>query len=232
MKKQIVFAVIAFVFLLLTTTVQAQNFLGIRSSLAFQNVSAPSLNGQLSFNTISTYTIGAVGEFNLSPNFSVQPELNYAEKGFKVNANAGGISVFGSTINLGGSAVTSFKYVDMPVLLKYKFGDEGGMRWYVTAGPTFGYATSGSLDTYADVIIKVKLTSTPIDFTANGFNQFELGGAVGGGFEIPVGDNKFFADVRYTHGFSDVYTVPTIGVAVRNTGLAIGVGYMFNFGNK
>lgn len=230
MKKQIFFAATAIVFFSVNTNVQAQNFVGGRLSLAFQNVSAPSLNGQVSFNTISTYTIGAVGEFALGPNLSVQPELNYAEKGFKVNADAAGISVFGTSINLGSSAVTSVKYIDVPVMLKYKFGDAGGLRWYVTGGPTFGYASSGSLNTYADVIIKLKLTSTPIDFTANGFNQFEVGGAIGGGLEIPVGDNKFFADVRYTHGFTDVYTVPVIGVAVRNTGFAIGVGYMVSFG--
>ncbi len=230
MKKQVLCAAMLAVILFLTNTkTNAQNYIGGRVSLAFQNVSAPSLNGQVSFNTISTYTIGAVGEFGLSPNLSIQPELNYAEKGFKVNADASGISILGTTINLGGSAVTSVKYIDLPVLLKYKFGDEGGVRWYVTGGPTFGYAASGSVDTYADVIIKVKLISTPLDFNANGFNRFEVGGAVGGGVEIPAGAGKFFADVRYTRGFTDAYTVPTIGVAVKNTGVGIGVGYMVGF---
>ena len=107
MKKQIVLAAMAFVFLFLNKTLQAQNFLGLRSSFAFQNVSAPSLNGQVSFNTISTYTIGAVGEYAFGPNLSIQPELNYAEKGFKVNALGGGISILGSALNLGTSAVTS-----------------------------------------------------------------------------------------------------------------------------
>ena len=227
------FVALTALFIFSNTIVKAQNFIGARASLAFQNVSAPSLNGQLSLNTISTYTLGAVAEFGLSPNFSVQPELNYAEKGFKVNVTAGdGINILGTTINLSGSAVTSVKYIDLPVLLKYKFGEEGGVRWYVTAGPTFGYAASGSLDTYADVLIKIKVTSTPIDFTANGFNQFEVGGAFGGGVEIPVGDGKLFADARYTRGFTDAYTVPAIGASVRNTGFAIGAGYMFSFGGK
>lgn len=230
MKKQAFFlSIAAAIFFLTSTSVKAQNFIGGRVSLAFQNVSAPSLNGQVSFNTISTYTIGAVSEFGLSPNLSIQPELNYAEKGFKVNPDAGNISILGTTINLGGSAVTSVKYIDLPVLLKYKFGEPDGVRWYVTAGPTFGYAASGSVDTYADVIIKVKLLSMPIDFTANGFNQFEVGGAIGGGVEIPTNNGKFFADVRYTRGFTDVYTIPTIGVAVHNTGIGIGIGYMMGF---
>jgi Outer membrane protein beta-barrel domain len=183
---------------------------------------------QIDFKTISTSSIGLVADVKLTDNISFHPELNYTEKGFKTNIGKD-LSLLGVQLPLGARAATVVKYVDAPLTIKYKFGNTEGVSFYAMAGPTVGYALSGKLETSAKVIIDIKIASTPIDLTSQNYTRFEVGGILGAGMNVPVGNGNFYIDARYTRSFQDVYEVPVVGAKVRNKGFGIGLGYVHNF---
>jgi Outer membrane protein beta-barrel domain len=227
MKKSIFLAVCFSIFsgALLT----AQNIaLGARTGIMWNSVVSNSLANTIDFKTISTSSIGLVADVKLTDNISFHPELNYTEKGFKTNIGKD-LSLLGVQLPLGARAATVVKYVDAPLTIKYKFGNTEGVSFYAMAGPTVGYALSGKLETSAKVIIDIKIASTPIDLTSQNYTRFEVGGILGAGMNVPVGNGNFYIDARYTRSFQDVYEVPVVGAKVRNKGFGIGLGYVHNF---
>jgi hypothetical protein len=226
MKK----ALFAIIFSAVAFAANAQNFsLGGRVGYNWNNVSVPNFNGTVNFKTYANTNFGLVGDIGLTNNFSIQPELNYTQKGFGLSQTAD-LTLFNVPLPVGVNAVTAVKYVEMPILAKYRFGTEGA-RFYLAAGPSVGYAVSGDLVTYAHAIIDVKVATIPINFSQVNYNRFEVGGVVSAGVELPIGKAKLMLDARYMHGFSKVYTVPVIGADVKNTAFGGSVGVAIPFGS-
>jgi hypothetical protein len=227
MKKN---SVLTALFVLLTFSfINAQGVsLGARAGMVWNHVVSRDLNSTLDFNTINAASVGLVANIHLTDNISFQPELNYTEKGFKTSVGTD-LKLFGTNLPIGARANTVVKYLDMPLALKYNFGTEG-VRFFAMAGPTLGYALSGTIETYTKVlIVDVKAATTPINLNNENYKRFEVGGIVGSGVSIPVGNGNFYADVRYTRSFQDVYEVPIVGAKVRNQGFGVGIGYLMNF---
>ena len=220
MKK----AVIAIVFSAIAFAANAQTFsLGGRVGYNWNNVSVPNFNGTVNFKTVSSTNFGLVGDIGLTNNFSIQPELNYTQKGFSLQ-QTGDATLFNVPLPLGVTAKTAINYVEMPILAKYRFGTEG-VRFYVAAGPSMGYALNGNLITYAHAIIDVKVATVPINFSQVNYKPFEVGGVASAGVELPIGKAKLLLDVRYQHGFNKVYQVPVIGSDVKNTAFGASIGF-------
>jgi hypothetical protein len=226
MKK----ALFAIIFSAVAFAANAQTFsLGGRVGYNWNNVSVPNFNGTVNFKTYANTNFGLVGDIGLTNNFSIQPELNYTQKGFGLSQTAD-LTLFNVPLPVGVNAVTVVKYVEMPILAKYRFGTEGA-RFYLAAGPSVGYAISGDLVTYAHAIIDVKVATIPINFSQVNYNRFEVGGVVSAGVELPIGKAKLLLDARYAHGFNTVYTVPVIGADVKNTAFGGSVGFAIPFGS-
>jgi hypothetical protein len=227
MKKNIFLAVCFSVFSF--SFLSAQSIaLGARAGMMWNNVVSGDLDNTIDFKTISTSSIGLVADVKLTDNIAFHPELNYTEKGFKTNIGKD-LNLLGVQLPLGARASTVVKYVDMPLTIKYNFGNTEGVNFYAMAGPTLGYALNGKLETSAKVIIDIKIASTPINLASQNYARFEVGGIVGAGMNVPVGNGTFYIDARYTRSFQDVYEVPIIGSKVRNQGFGVGLGYLHNF---
>jgi hypothetical protein len=226
MKKSILaivlFAIASF------ASVSAQTFsLGGKVGYNWNSVSAPSFNGTLNFKNMTNTNFGLVAQIGLTDNFSIQPELNYVQKGFRLNETKD-LTLYNVPIPLGVNVVTAVKYLDMPILAKYKFRGQGASG-YVFAGPSVGYALNGNLETHAQVIIDFKVASIPFNLDAVNYKRFEVGGVVGAGFEVPIGGAKLFGEARYTQGFNKVYEVPVVGAEVKNKGFGVSAGFTVPF---
>jgi Outer membrane protein beta-barrel domain len=226
MKKNIFLSAILSVFAF--SFINAQNVaVGLRVGASWQNVQSRDVTA-LGFNNISVASFGAVADVKLTNNITFHPEINYTEKGFKSNVGTD-LSLFGTSLPIGARATTVVKYIDAPLTIKYNFGNTEGVHFYAMAGPTLGYALSGNIESYAKVLITdIKIATTDIDLSAQNYKRFEVGGVIGAGVNLPVGNGNIFIDGRYTHSFMDVYEVPVVGAKVRNQGFGFSVGYSFN----
>jgi hypothetical protein len=225
-KMKNIAKIVASAIALFTTNIHAnaQVSIGGRFGVTANNVVAPSLNNTLSFNPTYNYSAGVVAEIPLGNWLAVQPELNYTTKGFGMKLSKD-FKIFDISLPLGVKAETKFHYLEVPLLLKAKFGGES-VKGYVTAGPTLGYALAGRLTGSTSLLIDVKVYDSPINLNTSGFNRFEVGGLIGGGVAVETGKGQLFLDARYTRGLTESYEIPVIGTKVMNQGYGLSMGYL------
>lgn len=214
--------------LLLTFSVFAQTKIGFKTGIQRAGINDNlSISGYNPAKFITSPQIGLVAEFGLGDHFSLQPELSYTPKGFKIKEGVS-LDVIKIPIDLGATLVTKVNYLNLPLLAKYKFGT-GPVRGYVMAGPEVGYAVNGSFKTRARVIVEFTVLDEPINLDKAGVDRFDAGATLGGGVSINTGSGDLFFDARYTRSFTDIVDVPVIDVPVKNQGIQLNVGYLFAF---
>ncbi len=167
MKKLILLAIALIGF---TTVSTAQDIkFGVKGGVNFST-----LSGNSSLDARTGYHIGVVGQVSLVDKFAIQPEILYSAQGAD---------------NL------DIDYVNIPILLKYKF-----LKFLsFDAGPQFGILVN---DEYSD-IVETK--------------SFDVSAALGAGVEF----GKFFGQLRYNIGITDVIE----DVDSKNGTFQVSVGY-------
>ncbi len=152
--------------------------------------------------------LGAGGflTFALGPNLALQPELLYVQKGAKYEE--GGVT-----------ATLKFDYLDIPVLLKYRFPTEGSIRPNLFAGPV------GSIKMSADLKVEAggEDASTDVSDEVKGF---DFGVAFGGGLDFALSSSTLTFDVRYTLAMTD-WPDTDVSASAKNNGWLVTVGVGF-----
>lgn len=232
-KAPKILAIVALVAAFYTTSF-AQLSLGLRGGLHIGNVYTTEGLDAITpdFEYITGPTVAGVLEYGISDNFALQTELAITRKGFKLREDFD-VNLFNIPIPVGASAESRFNYLEVPLLAKVKFGDDV-VHGYITAGPTFGYATSGRLITRANALFEFKVSDTDINLDAINYERFEVGGSIGAGLGFTTGFGQLFADARYTRGFTELYDIPVIDERIRNQGFAVSIGFLvpLNGGNR
>jgi hypothetical protein len=224
MKKHSLILTLALIFL--SVSLFSQVNIGFSAGLNTSKVSSSDIAGfSPNFKSIDGTRIAAIAEFEITEKFSLQPEIAYTSRGFKIKEGID-LKLFGFDLPLGVEAVTKFKYVEVPLLAKYKFGDKA-VKAYIVAGPSIGYATKGKIKTQANFILDIPLTSSDINLQSNNIQRFDFSGVIGAGLDFNVGNGSLFVDARYTHGFSKMDNLSIADLAVQNRNFGVSLGYKF-----
>ncbi len=214
----------------MTTTAFAQVSIGVRAGVQFNNVYTTDGFGAVAPNFLNTdeANLGLVIEIPVAGGFSFQPELAYTTKGFGLKQGLD-TELLGVEIPLNASAETRIRYIEMPLLAKYKFGEKA-FTAYVAAGPTLSYATDGQIDTKVTALFEFDLGNVPLDLDKEKYQRFDVGATVGMGLQYDFGPIAAFADARYNRGFAELYNVPIVDEKVRNSGFGFNFGLMVPIG--
>lgn len=209
----------------------AQTTFGVKSGVAIQKVYTSEGLGAVApnFQNLVEFQFGVNADVPVFGALSFQPELLYTTKGFGLDQGFEQ-ELFGTQIPLEAEAKTKFRYLEVPLLAKVSFGDPSGPRAYFVAGPTFGYALSGQLQTRARALVSFDLPNVDINLEDINYERLEIGAAVGAGVQFPVGPVRLFADARYQRGFTELYNFPLVEEKVRNTGVAVSAGMALPIG--
>lgn len=140
---------------------------------------------------------------------SIQPEINYLNRGY-----SGEINVVGQSIE------RTVAYLDLGALLKLNFGNDAGLGFYVGAGPMYSYAVSGTQTSL--------LGENDIDFDAERLNRGELQFAGIGGVKFG-GAYRFFVEARYNGTLGD--QSDSDNVEIRQNSIGVNGGVMIPLGN-
>lgn len=220
--------------LLMTSSIVAfsQISIGLKGGFSSSNIYATEAIDQVlpNFKDMTSFNIGAVAEIGISDNFAFQPEIGFTKKGFAAKEGLD-IELLGVPVPLGVKAVTQIDYIDVPLLAKYKFGNEG-INAYVLAGPSIGYALDGRVLTKATVLIDFNIAKTPINLDAINYQRLEIGGTAGAGFAVNTGIGQLFMDARYNLGFTQLYDIPLVNEKLRNKSFAINAGFLIPIGSS
>ncbi len=212
---------------------------GVRANVHFASQSLPAdvANSLSSFGGLQNIIgigIAVPIEISLTDMFSIQPEIMYLQKGAKLAIDVAGVAKIDASQKL--------NYLEVPVLLKVNFLKDAPLGISLLAGPSFGYALSGTnVVTASGSSIPATNQTTDEDF--KDFARFELGlhGGINLGFAL--GSGKIILDARYLFGLSNLSssantsvsipgTTPTTSTTndkITNRGYSIGLGYMIYF---
>lgn len=171
---------------------------------------------------------GIMAEYKFNELFAITTEVNYTEKGFRTSADYD-LSFQDLEIPIGVEAVMRLRYIDVPLMAKYKFYCSQRFNAYVTGGGYFGYGVNGNLKTKARVILDFNLSNTPLNLGNKNFDRTEFGGVLGAGIELPVSSGKFIIDARYSHAYNPLVDDFLVDVRLRNRGFSLGLGYTYTF---
>lgn len=219
--------IFAILFTFIATAGFAQKSIGVRGAFTASTVTKFDLIENITpdFKFLPAGSGAFFIEIPLDANFSLQPELGFTQKGFKVEEgiNVGG-DFLGINIPINGKVNFKTNYIELPVLLKYHVGDKEAAHYYVALGPSLGYMVDANLSTKAFGIFPINT-----NLNNNMYKPLEFSGVVAMGFELPVAANmKAFVEGRYQHGFSRVLDTPVIELPMRNRTVSGGLGVKFN----
>lgn len=201
---------VLFLFALLTTTgLSAQSF-GLRVGVNATNATVDLNDVDVDTDGETNLMLGIFADLPLGTRLiSLQPELNYQNRGY-----SGEINILGQSIE------RTVAYLDLGGLVKLNFGTDEGLGFYVGAGPQYSYAISGTVtDINGD---------RDVDFDSDRLNRGELQFAGVGG--LTFGDNfRFFVEARYNGSFSNQSDLDNSDIRQRSIG--VNGGIMIPLGN-
>jgi hypothetical protein len=114
---------------------------------------------------------------------------------------------------LGVESTMALDYVEVPVLLRVRFGS-GRIRYYAAGGPSTAFLARAKMRTaFSGSVEEFDL--------ADSVEQVDFGFAAGGGVEI----GKVIVDARYTAGLSDIDANER--AKTTNRAIAVTAGFRF-----
>jgi Outer membrane protein beta-barrel domain len=221
MKKQIL--LLSALFISGFAFSQTQPSFGIRAGVSSSNIKGDVSN---SLNDILEYTNGMVTTNNktgvyagvytnipLSNIVSVEPGINYTQRGYEMKGELG---IKGAEF-LGANAKVQLNqhYVDLPVVLKLNMD---GLQLF--AGPQVSYLVKSDLKTTAGVL-GFNLLNESFDAT-NQFNSWDAGFTAGLGYQFNNGLN---ISAAYDHGFSRIDANQNFDAYNRSFKLGLGLNF-------
>lgn len=210
MKIKFLFTMLFAVGMTFTSMAQSVSF-GPRVGATFSKISISDGDGDELEDELK-YTpglqVGAVANFAVGELLSIQPELLFIQKGFKIGDSDAYIK---GTSN----------YIEVPVLAKITFGSEQ-LQGFVTGGPTAGYLMSGK----SSMKYGGTEASDSYEFEDED-NRVELGASFGVGLGYNLGAGALNLDVRYGLGLTSLYEVESGESKSRNRVLGVSVAYLF-----
>jgi hypothetical protein len=184
----------------------------------------------------TTFNVGGLVEFRLSPMFALQVNALYNQKGMKLEGDFNTeIVEQGIPISIRGSVVESINltYLSFPVLAKVEFG-QSNIKPYIIAGPEIGFLLSAT-NIAESTAEGEAMGQTVGPFTVeqeedikDSFETFELALNFGVGLMIPLGNVDIFADAQYSLGLTKINKESISGGDdIKNQVIMIDVGILF-----
>ncbi len=218
-----------FALLLTVNFANAQDIkVGVKGSLNLSNIPNFTVVETLGQDLKYMATPGAAlfAEIPVNANLSFRPEVAYNRRGGKLaSLNLGGGTVGNILGNLA-NAKLNLDYIDVPLLLKYRFSPEAEGSAYAIAGPSLGFMVGHTMSNKFLGLIDLNYN---LDLN---YRNFDLGGVVGVGYELPLSTRaKGFVEATYRHGFLN--TVDDLGVlrvSSKSSNIGISAGVSFPIG--
>jgi hypothetical protein len=180
------FALFLFLLAVISTESYANRY-GVKVGLNYSDIP-----GKIDFNKYKIgYCLGYINYFQITENFDIQVELQYATKGAILTLD--GRTEFGE---MGGTfdLVYHFAYIEIPVLVKYKIGLDNSKHVGLFLGPQFSILTSAFWDIQDPENIGIEGRKRDI---RDDTNNFDYGITCGLSYPFSISKLNCFVDIRY-----------------------------------
>ena len=227
---------------------QRQWLLGVKGGIDIPNLRAGGGSDPVSqgwSSSLGPY-FGIVGQYILSPGFSVQAELNYSSQGGKKNGKQAIPTIdltntpppgYPDYIYGNIDGVTKLDYIELPILAKWSFAIGGRYKFFVNAGPYLGYLVAakdkfkGTSNFYTDEAETSPILPQPISFDntqdiKSDLKKFNVGVQAGIGMSVQVPRGNLVMTMGGNYGLIPVQKDKANGQ--NDTGAVnVTIGYLF-----
>lgn len=231
-----------------------ESYIGIKGGISIPQLSSSDTN-ELSrdYKSRVAPNFGAFVDLGVARRTSVQFEFNYAGQGGKrdgiqpVTQPIPGLPALpaGNYYYANFKNTAKLTYLEIPAMVKYRFGKKEKPRFYVNGGVYYGLllkaetVTKGTSTLYLDRDGRVPLLlppagtpfpAIPFDATTNikdELNKNNFGLTGGGGLEIPHKRNYFVIDARIAYGLVSIQKDTALNGNSKTGNLVISFGYAF-----
>lgn len=164
-------------------------------------------------NNKTGFFAGGYVNIPVTSQFSIEPGLYYAQKGYEMR---GELNIKGAEfLGINANAQLTSHYIDLPILLKGNFNG-----FQVFAGPQVSYLASTDLHTKAG-LLGFNLLNKKMDATEQ-FNRIDAGITGGIGYQFKNGPS---ISASYDHGLSRADANKNLNAY--NRSFKVGVGFSF-----
>jgi Outer membrane protein beta-barrel domain len=221
MKKGIL--LITAFFLSLLTFAQGKASYGVKGGFSSSRMEGEALNsldnlmdftgGRISTASRTGFFAGGNVSIPVSQNFSIEPGLYYAQKGYEMKGDLQWKAV--DFLGAAATAKLDAQYIDLPLLLKANMGG-----FQVFAGPQVSYLVNADLKTRAG-ILGINLLNKSWD-VSDQYNRWDAGITGGIGYQFK---NGVSLSAAYDHGLSRVDANKSL--EAYNRAFKVGLGMNF-----
>lgn len=187
--------------IIVTTAVNAQATFGISAGVVNSNWKGDALNslnnvvdltnGFISTKSKTGFTLGGYANIPISEKISIQPGLNYTERGYGMRGDLKIEAL--KFLGVNASANVESHYIDVPLAVKAEVAK--GLSIY--AGPQVSFLTKANVHVRT-AILGISLYNDKLDITDN-FNRVDIGITGGVAYQF---DNGLNIKAGYDHGLS------------------------------
>lgn len=186
---------------------------------------------------------GLVANFGLNNFLEIRAECNYSVKGFSVIKYLNEQSFTNKTEHNSSNWGTSYSYLQVPVLLHFKFVDSEKIKFYAGGGPYLSYALFAkkwanlSVANLGSQDYVYKKLSEKYEFDIDSKNdnrtdnRLDFGLIANIGLAFKFNKSEFFIESRYEHGITDVHSfvgeIPKTYSSMLHRSYTFTAGFMF-----
>lgn len=219
MRNLLLFAVI----FICSLHANAQVQYGIQAHGVMSTASFAEDEGDVSKDWKFGFGAGVFAEFDLFPNFSIKPSLNFMQKGVEVS------STFSEEeLLMEQDLDVTLNYLEVPILFNFKPTD----NFFIGAGPSFGYGLSGKIegslrfeDETEEYVESVDIDAFDDSEDGAGFKRFDFGITAAAGYHIT---ENLSIQAGYIHGLSNLADDSEFSDnEYKNRSFTLGLGYRF-----
>jgi hypothetical protein len=215
MKKITQFSIVALV-LLFSIQAKAQkiNLTAGYTSSTWSGVDTDDLFGEKQ--ALAGFHAGASIDIALNDNLTFQPGLLFTTKGAEFGLDSDSITL---------ELQYSFRYLCIPLNIKYSYEIDDDMSIFGTAGPYVGIGLTGKTKTTLEAPLLGIDDTQEMDLDWEGLNRLDFGLGFGAGVQYQA----FSLGVYYDLGLTDVFGLTEGDDRITNNALRISAGYTINF---
>lgn len=216
MKKA---SILLFATFIATASIIAQNArFGVNAGISMANYNAKFDGESENGDSKIGITVGVVSDISLGDHFSLQPALNFVQKGTKDEETFGGIT---EKVSL------TTNHLEIPVNFLYNTNSGNG-NFFIGAGPSFAFALSGKWK-YDDGTDEFDESVSFGDGDEDDMKGFDFGANILAGYTLP---NGLTFSVNYNAGISNLFPGGDSDASLRSNYFGIKVGWMFKKAGK
>jgi len=181
----------------------AKTYLDLMVNVVSTNLNYGSSNSALADykKSVNGIQAGLSFQAGITSRFSLVSDLYFIRKGGKLKTDDQ-LSFNESTLR--------FYTIELPLLARFHLGE-----FYMNAGPSIAYNLKGTS--------KIDGLTTDLSFnnSSEGFNRFDAGIQIGGGYMFQIKEKRLALDIRYNYGLTNI----SHNKEMYNRGIMISMNY-------